>query len=119
MPYTTLRIKQGTLWNYVLYYLDPFSAPIDLTGVSARMQVRATRSSSPALLELSTANARIALGSTLADRGKITLTLQAADTVGLLWTSGVFDLELDFGAGKIQRVLEGSVHLSLEVTRSP
>ena len=119
MPYTTLYIKQGTLWNYVLYYLDPFSVPVNLIGVTARMQIRATRSSSAVLLELSTANGRISLGNTLSNAGKITLTLQAADTIGLLWTSGVFDLELDFGAGRIERICGGAIDLSLEVTRGP
>lgn len=89
-------------------------APVDLTGCTARMQVRATVNSPAKLLELTTENGGITLGGTA---GTIAIVVAASATAGQAWREGVYDLEIVFGGGDVRRLLSGAVTLSPEVTR--
>ncbi len=90
--------------------------PVDLTGCTARMQIRSEVESPTVLLELSTANGRIALGGAA---GTATLNLDAATTAALNWDSGVWDLEITHPGGEVSRMAEGTASVSPEVTRGP
>lgn len=107
-----LTVEQGSTFNLTLVYKDQRGYVIDLTGYSARMQLRKTVSHGSADLDLTTANGRIVVEGTA---GRITLNIAAADTAGLSGT-GVYDLELVNGL-IVQRILEGSYTISPEVTR--
>lgn len=107
-----LTVEQGSTFNLTLVYKDQRGYVIDLTGYSARMQMRSSVNSSTVALELTTANGRISIDGT---SGKITLSIAAADTAGLSG-AGVYDLELVNGL-IVQRILEGSYTISPEVTR--
>lgn len=91
-----------------------YNQPVDLTSYTARMQIRATKSAATFLLELTTANGRIALDNTLKT---ITLTVSATDTAAITWTSGVYDLELVSPGGVVTRLVEGAVTVSEEATK--
>lgn len=88
--------------------------PVDLTGCTARMQVRATLESPDVLLELTTTNGGIILGD--AD-GTITRFMSDTDTTALTWEDGVYDLEVEFPGGDVRRLLCGDVIVSREITR--
>lgn len=90
--------------------------PVDLTGCTARMQIRPEVESPTVLLELSTTNGRIALGGVA---GTATLTLDPATTAALDWDSGVWDLEITHPGGDVSRMAEGTASVSPEVTRGP
>jgi hypothetical protein len=108
-----ILIEQGTTYSQVITYKDN-GAPVSLTGYTARMQVRATLESASTLVELTTANSRIALGGTA---GTITLTISATDTAALTAGRGVYDLELVSGSGIVTRLLQGVCTISRNVTR--
>ncbi|MGH9892810.1 MAG: hypothetical protein ACREA0_12630 [bacterium] len=91
-----------------------YNQPTDLAGYTARMHIRATQSAATTLIELTTANSRIALDNVLKT---ITLTISATDTAAITWTAGVYDLEMVSAGGVVTRLLEGSVSISEEVTR--
>ena len=84
-----LLIEQGATFSQVITYKES-SVAVNLTGYTARMQVRATLESASTLVELTTANSRIALGGAA---GTITLTISATDTAALTAGRGVYDLE--------------------------
>lgn len=88
--------------------------PQDLTGFTARMQIRRAESATEALFTLTTENGRIAL--TPAE-GRVVLTATATETAALTFTSAVYDLELVSSGGFVTRLLEGNVVLDKETTR--
>jgi hypothetical protein len=108
-----ILIEQGATFSQLVTYKDNGVA-VNLTGYTARMQVRATLEAASALIELTTANSRIALGGAA---GTITLTISAADTEALTSGRGVYDLELVSGSGIVTRLLQGVATISRNVTR--
>jgi hypothetical protein len=108
-----ILIEQGATYSQVISYKESGVA-INLTGYTARMQVRATLEAASTLVELTTANSRIALGGTA---GTISLTISATDTAALTSGRGVYDLELVSGSGIVTRLLQGVATISRNVTR--
>lgn len=88
-----------------------YKPPVDLTGATARMQIRAGLGSA-LLLELNTENGGLAI----IGPGTLVRTLSAAQTAALTWTDGVYDLEVEYADGTVQRYLQGAVTVSREVT---
>jgi len=108
-----LLIEQGASFSQVVTYKEAGVA-INLTGYTARMQVRSTLESASTIVELTTANSRITLGGAA---GTITLTISATDTAALPAGRGVYDLELVSGSGIATRLLQGVCTISRNVTR--
>lgn len=107
-----LQIEQGATFSIVFLYQDENGDAIDMTGMTARMQLRRTYNSPTALLSLTTENGRIAIN---VSEGSITLNISATDTASLTG-SGVYDLELVAGT-TVNRILEGSYSICAEVTK--
>ena len=107
-------IEQGATFTWNLIWNDSTSTPVDLTGYTARMQVRKTKASTEKLLDLTTENGGITLGGAL---GTIAVVASAALTEAVDAKSGVYDLELESASGVVKRLIEGEVTISLEVTR--
>lgn len=103
-----IRIEQGATWKPVLTLRDT-----DLTGYTARMQIRPDIDSDTVLLELTTSNGITIDG----PAGQITLHLTDVETTALDWREGVYDLELIAPSGDVQRLLKGPVEVDPEVTR--
>jgi hypothetical protein len=87
---------------------------VNLTGWSARMQLRSRHTSTTVLASLTTENSKIILGGAA---GTVDLNLTAAETAALTRTKGVYDLEMIDPNGVVIRLLEGSFTLKKEVTR--
>jgi hypothetical protein len=86
----------------------------DLTGYSARMQIRATADAAdPALVSL-TSPLDILIDDT---EHTITVLMSATDTADLTFDTGVYDLELVSSAGVVVKVLRGAVTVEDEVTK--
>lgn len=109
-----LTIEQGATYEKKFIWKDANSVLIPLTGYVARMQVRAVLADAEFLIELTTENGGIALGGA---NGEIDLLISATDTAAITWFTGVYDLELQDGSGKVTRLLEGKVKVKAEVTR--
>ncbi len=110
-----LAIEQGSTFRKVLTWKAGTPAvPVDLTGCTARMQIRATIPSTTVLHELTTENGGIALGGAA---GTITLYISDTATALMAWATGVWDIEIITAAGDVTRLLYGPVTVSPEVTR--
>lgn len=99
---TTITWKTGT----------PATA-VNLTGYTARLQVRSSVDAATTALELTTSNGGITLGGAA---GTVALAVTAAATATLSPGYYVYDLELVNGA-TVTRLIEGRVTVSAEVTR--
>ena len=110
-----LAIDQGSTFTKLFTWkAGTPAAPVDLTGCTARMQLRSQITSDAILIELTTENGRITLGGTA---GTIELTISATDTAALNFTSAVYDLEIVYADGTVRRLISGTATLSPEVTR--
>jgi len=109
-----LEIKQGATLSLTATWKDSTGTAVNLTGYTARLQVRATYDSSSTILSLTSASG-ITLGGAA---GTIAITASATTTAALTapW-SGVYDLELVSGGGEVTRLLEGTATVSPEVSR--
>ena len=107
-------MDQGATFSKAITWQDSQSFPVNLTGYTARMQIRGEVDSSTAALSLTTENSRIALGGTA---GTITLTVAATDTAAVSAGEYVYDLELVSGSGTVTRLLQGCFTVDGEVTR--
>jgi hypothetical protein len=112
----SITIEQGSVFNLHLKYKDNLGVVIDLTGYTARMQVRKSVKSNDILLALTTENGGITIGGSA---GTINIKAIAEHTALLTIKSGVYDLELipPSGEDDVFRLLQGSVTVSPEVTR--
>lgn len=110
-----IKIEKGATFLWNLTWKDNTGTPINLTGYTARMQVRHTINSTEKLLDMTTENGGIVLGGalgTIAITGSATATAAIADNI----KSGVYDLELVNGS-IVKRLMEGEAEISPEVTR--
>lgn len=107
-------IEKGATYRHTLYWKDSSETAINLTGCTAKLQVRATVDSTIVLLELSTTNLGLIITSLL---GKIDLYISDEATTVLTGTGGVYDLEIYFNTGDTTRLVEGKVAFKPEVTR--
>jgi hypothetical protein len=114
-------IFQGATFSQTLYWeVGNPPAPVNLTGYTAKLQVRSSHKSKVVILELSTSNGRITLG-TGGDMttGAINLSISATDTAQLSICDDakpVYDLEMTSGA-TVSRILQGNVIIAPEVTK--
>jgi|LauGreDrversion4_2_1035121.scaffolds.fasta_scaffold00642_3 hypothetical protein len=105
---------QGATFSRIFTWQDDAANPVNLTGYTARMQVRDEADSSTAALSLTTENSRITLGGTA---GTITLLVSATDTAAVVAGEYVYDLEIVSGAGTVTRLIQGCFTVDAEVTR--
>jgi hypothetical protein len=102
--------------NYTTYTgggVLEYNQPVDLTGYTARMQIRSKLEDLTVLTELTTENNRILIDNTLKT---ITLTIPASVTAALNFQSAVYSLELVNGS-EVTPFIGGTVSLVKEVTR--
>lgn len=110
-----LGIDQGaTFVKNVTWKTGKPATPVDLTGCTARMQIRPKVDSADVLVSLTTENGGITLGDAA---GTVAIRIEADATEDFTWKGGVYDLEIEFADGTVRRLLAGSVSVSPEVTR--
>lgn len=107
-----LDCYQGADFDYQLTWSVSGSA-VNVTGYSARMQVRDAADSTAVSLSL-VSGTGITLGGTA---GTIALSAVATATSAISAGQYVYDLEMVSGAGYVTRLVEGTFTVYAEVTR--
>jgi hypothetical protein len=113
----TLELKNVDATGFGTYVsggILRYYPPVDLTGYTARMDIRQTLTATTTLLSLTTGNGRIAIDTA---NYVITLDLTAAETEALTFSSAVYSLEMVGPSSDVTQLLYGSVKLDKEVTR--
>ena len=103
-----LEIIQGATMRLALVWEQPAGTPVNLTGWSARLQIRINRNS-PVLFEMSTANGRITLGT---NDGHIDLNASASETDVLDFSSAMYDLDMISPGNEVTTLLSGKIFLN-------
>lgn len=107
-------IEQGATFDVVLTWKDGRKDLIDLTGWTAKLQVRDYPGSGDVLLEMNTENGTVILGGTA---GTIRLTLDMTATAALVFDDGKYQLELYPPEGQAERLLKGRFIVDKEIVR--
>jgi len=124
-----IYIEQGASLDFEVQYLDSEGNPVDLSGYSARMQIRPSTDSSTIYVTLSSSLQPDGTGLNLS--GSHSLKPPTSGSIGIFISSctssvfnfndAVYDLELfvpyDGGCSYVTRLIQGPVRLSKEVTR--
>lgn len=104
-------LEQGATFDRT-FTADIGGTPINFTGYTARMKVRANASAT-AIIDLTTTNGGIVLGGAL---GTIQLLMTASATALLVPGMYKYDLELVSGS-TVTRYLEGKFEVTAEMTK--
>lgn len=113
-----ITIERGAAFDFVFIVKDKDTGlALDLTGYGVLMKVRKTIDDASVILEISTANGGAVVTGA---QGKVTMHVDASDTLELGVDYGVYDVFLipATGADYQTRYLEGSVSLPMVVSRA-
>jgi hypothetical protein len=86
-------------------------SPVDYSTYTGRMEIRKYWEATSPMITLTTENGGITLGN-----GTVNIMIDATTTADLP-SSGVYDLEVIAPGGRVDRLLQGKVTLSREITR--
>jgi len=119
-----ITLEQGTTFYRLIDVMEPtildpdVYEPFNLTGYTARMQIRRTIDSPDPMLSLTspTVNGN---GITVMDGANNAISININDaTTSTIPSSGLYDLEIiKTSTGQVSRLIQGTVTLSQEVTR--
>jgi len=109
-----LNINQGSNLSLEIALKNSNGTPLNLTGYTARMQLRASYTAPDIIVELTTENGRLVITPLT---GVVTLLLSALTTAAFVAKNYVYDLETVSSTGFVTRVLQGEAIVSPEVTR--
>jgi len=107
-----ITIDQGSDYSLGITVKDSVGDPLDLTGYSARAQLRPKKDST-----ILSASFTCEIGSPPTD-GQITMTL--ANAISTAMTAGTYYYDLEVytaGDGYVKRLIEGKARVKQEVTR--
>jgi len=107
-----INLEQGVPLSKTIYLQNPDDSIKDLTGFTAKMQLRQYVTHSDVLLELSTTNSKININ---VPSGSVTMAFSEADTRSLTFTNMDYDLFLYNGSNTF-KALSGKVYLKESVT---
>lgn len=115
-----ITLIRGDSWTTVFSLKDPNSPvnpnsprdPINLTGATARLQLRKVATPAVVSLLCTTSNTKIVLSALL---GKLSMSVPPADTVALLGKY-LYDLEVTFADGTVMTVVQGTLTVLADIT---
>lgn len=109
-----LEIEQGVPTNIILTVKNPNGSNKDLTGYTARMQIRVGYLSSEVTLEATTVNTKLSINT---GASTVSINLTEDDTKSLVYSKYVYDLEIVSSTNVPIRLIQGECLVSPEVTK--
>lgn len=108
-----LEAVQGDTYLQNFIYKDDTQTPVDMTGWTAKMQIKQCAADEDPVLELTTENGRITLG----NAGQINLAISAISTQDLPLGSFFYDFRRIDNSGNVRKLFEGSFLISRAITQ--
>lgn len=105
-------VDQGATFTFQVEYLDSTNAPIDLTGSTAKMQIRDTKGGKQLIATLTTPSTN---GISIVGN-KVNVTVPASATNKLIFPKSAYDILVTDTNGNKIRLLEGFLTLDRSVT---
>jgi hypothetical protein len=107
------EVDQNATFSFVVEYKDNNETAIDLTGASAKMQVRDVKGGSKLAVTLTSPSGGIVINGPL---GKLNVTLTPTQTNKLFYPKSVYDIMVIDSNGNKIKLLEGFMTLNRSVT---
>ena len=107
------EVDQNTTFSFVIDYTDNNDLPINLSGATAKMQVRDTKGGSKLSFTLTSPIDGIVIDG---PAGKITCLMTPAQTNKLFYPKSSYDIMITDSNNKKIKILEGFLTLSRSVT---
>jgi hypothetical protein len=106
-------IEKGTTFRYTFFWKDSAGNPINMSGCTARMQIRKTIAAAVPIQDLTIANGGITI---TPSAGRIDLLISATDTASYVDSYAVYDLIVTMALGDKIPFAEGNVIIRASVT---
>lgn len=100
---------QGTTWIRTYVVKNEAGNVVDISGCTAHLTARVSVEDDDAVLDIE--------GQVTGVDGKVFFQILPANTIGATWQSAVFDAELYWPGGRIDKICYGAFNLIHEVTR--
>jgi hypothetical protein len=107
------EVDQNATFSFVLEYKDNDGNAIDLTGASAKMQVRDTKGGAKLAVTLTSPSGGIVINPV---NGKLTIKMTPTQTNKLFYPKSSYDLMVVDSNGNKIKLLEGFMTLNRSVT---
>jgi hypothetical protein len=107
------EVDQNATFSFVLEYKDDNGNAIDLTGASAKMQVRDTKGGAKLAVTLTSPSGGIVIDPV---NGKLTIKMTPTQTNKLFYPKSSYDLMVVDSNGNKIKLLEGFMTLNRSVT---
>lgn len=114
---TTVELNAVNSLGYTTYTSGgvlEYNEPVNLTGFTARMQLREKLDSTTTLAEYTTENGKLTIDTATS---KVTISVDATTTAGYTFNTAVYSLELVSSGGQVTQLILGNITLVKEVTR--
>ena len=107
------EVDQNTTFSFVIQYRTKSGDPIDLTGATAKMQVRDTKGGSKLAFTLTSPSGGITIDTAT---GKLNIRMTPTQTNKLYYPKSAYDIMLIESNGVKTKLVEGFLTLSRSVT---
>jgi hypothetical protein len=107
------EVDQNATFSFIVEYKDNNGLPIDLTGSSAKLQVRDTKGGTKLAFSLTSPAGGITITPLL---GKLTIKMTPTQTNKLFYPKSSYDIMVSDSNGNKIKLLEGFLTLSRSVT---
>lgn len=116
VTYNTV-IDQGADWFINFTYKNPNGTPVDITGYTAALQIRTSPLAKTAVLTLTSPSDGITITGA---SGLLECHATAAQTAAITNGRYAYDIEITAPiSGVVTRLVQGTVQVSAQVTRTP
>jgi hypothetical protein len=107
------EVDQNTTFTFIVEYKDSDGNAVNLTGASAKLQVRDTKGGTKLAVSLTSPSGGITIDAAL---GKLTVKMTPTQTSKLFYPKSEYDLMLTDSNFNKTKLLEGFITLSRSVT---
>jgi hypothetical protein len=113
VTYNTV-IEQGADWYVNFQWKDSTGTPINVTGYTAALQIRTSPLAKTTVLSLTNGSGITITGAT----GLFAIHATAAQTTAITNGTYAYDMEITSGSGVVTRLVQGTINVSPQVTRT-